>query len=317
MKKTISFVLGLFMALCHAAASGADMPSAMKEKMGTLRGTLYVMDKALANAVVSFFEKSGGPPSSIGGARRVPELIARTNAQGEFTVTLLPGTYYMGALIRDESKGAGPPRPGEAFFFIKADQDHHREFTVTARQLHEAGRVNGEPSDATPASKKLLTISGTVTGEDGKPLSGVVVTVKDSMQAPRPRFVSEGTAADGSFAMQVPPGKYYVVARESIQGGKPGIGSYIGSYGKTNPASGEAVPPNAGSQPGASPAAKGLQGSAGGQAILLQGKEGEVLSNINIQMFKIPDPVETREKFEAEAMGYQDKKAAPPAKATP
>ena len=299
MKKTTLFILG-WLLLMLPTASLADVPGFMKAKMGTLKGTVYIKDKVLASAVVSFFDKNGGPPPIIGSARRVPDVLGRADSNGLFSVKLLPGTYYMGCMIREESKGAGPPRPGEEYFFIRNDKGQLREFTIETKQSVDAGRVDGIPPGAFEEFKNFITISGKVTGEDGKPLAGALVTLKESMDSPRPKYISEGTAEDGTFTVKVPPGKYFLVGRESVQQGKPSIGSYIGSYGKSNP-TGEAVPPNAGSQTGASPAAQGLQGSGGGQALSVEGKSGEVISGINIQMFKIPNPGETRAKFEAEA----------------
>lgn len=318
MRKLMMFVLGSLLVLSTATAWAAG-PNTLKAKMGTLKGTLYVKEKPLANALISFFDKHIGPPPILGsGARRVPEVLGRTNAKGEFSVKLLPGTFYMGALIRDANKGSGPPRPGEQFFFIESAQGHLREFTIVEKQVTEVGRVEGKVLDTAQEFKQIMTINGKVTGEDGKPLAGMLVTLKESLDAPRPKFISEGTATDGTFSMKVPPGKYFVVGRESVQGGKPAVGSYIGSYGKTNPTTGEsAPPPHGGSQPGASPAAMGLQNTGGGQALAVEGKAGEVINHIDIQMFKIPDPVETRTKFEAEASQGLDSRApadAPAAK---
>jgi len=302
MKKRFAFVLGLFLILL-SGTSQADVPGFMKERMGTLKGTVFVKDKPYANAIVSFFDKSVGPPPVVGSARRVPEAIDRSNDKGEFSLKLMPGTYYMGVMFREASKGMGPPRPGEEYFFIQSEPNKLREFTIETKQSLEVGRVNGLPPEAFHEFKSFITIKGKVTGEDGKPLAGALVTLKDSVEAPRPRYISEGTATDGTFSIKVPPGKYYVVGRESVQGGKPGIGSSIGSYGKTAPLGDSGTPPNVGSQPGASPAARGLQSTGEGQALAVEGKEGDVIDNINIQMFKIPNPGETRAKFEAEARG--------------
>lgn len=301
MRKKTAFVLGLLLILLGVATSQADVPGFMKERMGTLKGTVYVKDKVYANAIVAFFDKNNGPPPVVGSARRVPDAIDRSNDQGAFSIKLLPGTYYMGTLFREVSKGMGPPRPGEEYFFIESEPGKLREFTVETKKASDIGRVNGMPPGAFQELKNFITINGKVTGEDGKPLAGAQITLKDNMESPRPRYISEGTAADGTFSIKVPPGKYYVVARESVQGGKPTIGSSIGSYGKTAPLGDAALPPNVGSQSGASTAARGLQGSGEGQAIAVEGKEGAVIDNINIQMFKIPNPSETRQKFEDEA----------------
>jgi len=289
--------------LLFAARGWADVPGFMKEQMGTLKGTVYVKDKVYAQAIVSFFDKANGPPPIVGSARRVPEAVDRSNAQGEFSVKLLPGTYYMGVMFREANKGMGPPRSGEEYFFIESEAGSLREFTVEPKKISEVGRVNGSAPGAFHEFAKFITIKGKISGEDGKPLAGAFVTLKDNMNAPRPRYISEGSAADGSFSIKVPPGKYFAVGRESIEGGKPGIGSAIGSYGKTAPLGNSGTPPNVGSQAGASQAARGLQGAGDGQAIAIEGKDGDVIENINIQMFKIPNPVETRDKFEAEAKG--------------
>ena len=312
MKRKFVVVLGLFLLLFNAT-SWADVPGFMKEQMGTLKGTVYVKDKVYANAIVAFFDKANGPPPIVGSARRVPDAVDRSNAQGDFSIKLLPGTYYMGVMFREVSKGMGPPRAGEEYFFIESEPGTLREFLVESKKIAEVGRVNGGQPGAFHEFKSFITIKGKITGEDGKPLAGALVTLKDNMDAPRPRYISEGSAADGTFSIKVPPGKYFAVGRESVEGGKPGIGSSIGSYGKTAPLGDSGSPPNVGSQTGASPAARGLQGAGEGQAIAIEGKDGDVIENVNIQMFKIPNPVETREKFEAEAKGTPADKPLPPA----
>jgi len=302
MKKKFAFVLGLLL-LLFTATSWADVPGFMKDQMGTLKGTMYVKDKVYGDAIVSVFDKANGPPPIVGSARRVPDAIDRSTDQGEFSLKLLPGTYYMGTMFREVSKGMGPPRDGEEYFFVESEPGKLREFTIETKKVTEAGRVNGSPPGTFQEFKNFITIKGKITGENGKPLAGALVTLKDNMDAPRPRYIAEGAAADGTFSIKVPPGKYFAVGRESVAGGKPGIGSSIGSFGKTAPLGDSGSPPNVGSQAGASPAARGLQGAGEGQAIAIEGKDGDVIENVNIQMFKIPNPVETRAKFEAEAQG--------------
>jgi hypothetical protein len=308
MKKILLLAMGLLLMLSRA--SWADVPGFMKEQMGTLKGTVYAKDKPYTNAIVSFFDKSGGPPPIVGSARRVPEAIDRSNPKGEFSLKLLPGTYYMGALQRELKQGFGPPRDGEEYFFMRDAQGKLREFVIETKKVNDAGRVDGMPPGAFHEFSEFITIEGTVTSDSGKPLAGALVTLKDNVDAPRPKFISHATGADGVFSIKVPPGKYYLVGRESVGGGKPGIGAFIGSYGKTNPL-GEAVPPNPGNQSGASAAAKGMQGG-GGQAQAVEGKNGAVIKGINIQMFKIPDPAETREKYETEARSQAEANQQPP-----
>lgn len=310
MKKIITCALGLLFILLGTC--WADVPGFMKEQMGTLKGTVYVKEKPYVNAIVSFFDKNGGPPPIVGSARRVPEAIDRSSAKGEFSIKLLPGTYYMGAMQREPKKGFGPPREGEEYFFMRDAKGGLREFTVETKKITDAARVDGKPPGEFQEFKDFITIEGKVTGENDKPVAGILVTLKDNVDAPRPRYISTATGADGTFSIKVPPGKYYLVGRESVGGGKPGIGSFIGSYGKNDPL-GESMPPKAGSQPGASAAAtaQGMQGG-GGQALAVEGKSGAMIKGIHIKMFKIPDPAETRQKYEAEAKDQANAAQEPP-----
>lgn len=300
MKKKVALLVGLLLSL-GCSLSWADVPGFMKERMGTMKGTVYAKDKAMADAIVAFFDKSGGPPPIVGSARRVPDMVGRADAKGEFSVKLLPGTYYVGTMLRKSDKGVGPPQPGEEIFFAKGDKGQLREFVIEPKQVVEVGRVDGMPPGEFQELKTFTTITGKVSGEDGKPLAGVFVTLKDKPESVRPKYVSEPTDKDGVYTIKVPPGKYFVMARETIKGNRPSIGTYVGSYGKADPLSGgENLPPKAGNQAGASPAARGMQGGAG-DGVAVEGKDGEVKKDINIQMFKIPDPDATREKFEQEA----------------
>ena len=279
--------------------------------MGTLKGQLYVDGKRLPDAIVSFFDKKGGPPPVVGSTRRVPDMVGRTDAKGQFTVQLLPGTYYMGAMIRKRGKGPGPPRKGEKFYFIRDNKGNLRAMEVKSKAVTDAGRVNGVVPGKFKEFKNFITISGIVVDQAGKPEAGILVTLKDNIKAHRPKYITHRTGNDGKFFMRVPPGRYFVVARESLREGRPKAGSMVGTYGKSAPIAGP-LPVNAeGGRSGGVPAGIGLQGGAG-KAVAVEGKSGQVISGIKINMFKIPDPQETRREFEkkARASDMAKKKAA-------
>ncbi len=298
MQKLIILVMTVLLSL--ASATWAAAPVFMKARMGTLQGQLYVNGKILPEAIVSFFDKESGPPPVLGSARRVPDMVARTNKKAAFSVKLLPGAYYMGAMIRERGKGPGPPRKGEQYYFIRDEKGNLLVLTVKAKSVTDAGRLNGVPPGKFKEFKTFITISGKVVDEMGKPRSGVLVTLKDKLNAPRPKYITDRTGVDGGFIMKVPPGNYFVMARESIRGGRPAIGSSVGTYGRIAP-SGKSLSMNAAGKSGAAPVRPGLQGGGGGSAIAVGGKDGEVIAGIVINMFKIPDPKETRNKFEKQA----------------
>lgn len=298
MRRLVLLILAVMLIASNAMAG---VPGFMKARMGTLQGEVYVGGKILPSAIVSFFDKKSGPPPVMGTARRVPDMVSRTNDKGEFSVKLLPGSYYMGAMVREMGQGPGPPRKGEEYFFIRTDSGKLRLFKVNKKALSKVGKVEGVKPGEFEEFKDFITIQGVVADESGKPTSGIMVNLKDSLKSPRPRYVSDRTDENGKYELRVPPGKYYVMARESLRGGRPRTGSYIGTYGKTAPI-GEAAPANAGGAMGGSPPGVGVQGGGGGgEAILVEGKGGEVFSDVNIAMFRIPDPVETRRKFEESA----------------
>ena len=116
----------------------------------------------------------------------------------------------------------------------------------------------------------------------------------------------EKTKENGTYEIKVPPGKYYVMAHEFIRGGRPRPGSSIGMYGKTAP-SNVAIPSNAmGGLGGNMPPGIAAQSRSGVEAIPIEGKHGEVLENIDITMFNIPDPEKTRKKIEEEARARKE-----------
>ncbi len=62
------------------------------------------------------------------------------------------------------------------------------------------------------AENRLL--QGTVLDETGKPVAGAELFVYDSLKTKRPAdFISPKTGPDGKFSMNVPVGKYWVIAR--------------------------------------------------------------------------------------------------------
>lgn len=63
-------------------------------------------------------------------------------------------------------------------------------------------------------SAHAAILRGRVLDVDGKPLAGVKLFVYDSAQVRRPAtFISSPSAVDGTVAVTVPPGTYWVVAR--------------------------------------------------------------------------------------------------------
>jgi hypothetical protein len=233
---------------------------------------------------------------------------------GRFSVKLLPGSYYMGALIiTDPGRGPGPPREGEKFYFVKDDKGELRAFTLGTKEEKDVGQVIGALPESFPVVKNLVTIEGSLLKEEGKPFAGGVVLVKSDMNNQRPDFVSQRTGEDGKYRIQLPPDTpYYLLGRERAVG-RPVPGSYVGTYGSNSAISAGGALPIGNVRP-AQPAS-GMPEVIGrdvgpGEDLPkpLIGKAGEELKGIDITMFKMPVPGEQRDKLQG-TLGFGEEKA--------
>lgn len=301
MKKLIVVVMGLLLMLAGAAHAAAPA-AAGKSGQGTVEGVFLVPGGAvLAHGIVSFFNKANGPPSEVSDLRRVPDMVTRTDGAGKFRAQLPAGSYYLGALEREVGKGPGPPQAGEKYFFALQDGDNFRLFAVQAGKELAAGQVAGVVPTKVKALKKAMTISGTVRDEEGKPFANGWVTVKKDLDSPRPQYISVKTAADGRYEMKIPPGRYYVMVRDSMEGKRPLPGTYLGIYGKKSSFQ-PAAPFNIAGKLSNQPPGGGFKNNRA-EAVAVSGKAGQERAGIDVTMFKIPVPEEVRKKFEAAAQG--------------
>jgi hypothetical protein len=305
------FVLLVSPLVCQAAG----VPGFMKERMGTLSGQVVTDDgNPLPGGVVSFFDAEKGIPPLIADMHRIPDIIGRMGPDGRFSVQLLPGSYYMGALlITDPGRGPGPPQKGETFYFAKDSNNELRTFTLGTKEEKDAGVIIGAAPETFPQVKNLVTFEGMLLKEDGKPFVGGVVLVKTDMNNQRPDLVSQRTGEDGKFRIQLPPDTaYYLVGRERSVG-RPVPGSYVGIYGSNSAISaGGALPVGnvRPAQPGSGmPEVFGRDiGPEEDLPEPVTGKAGEVLRGIDITMFKVPVPGEQREKLQG-TLGFGEEKA--------
>ena len=308
------FLLFFVPAICFAA-------NAASPRVGLSKITgqfLTDSGQPLSNGIVSFFSyKNGMVPSFADGTFRVPEMIGKVNAEGMFTVRLLPGTYYLGAMISENPRrGPGPPKKGEPYYFANDKQGNYKVFTVEADAMKDLGKISSGAAGSFPTPKNLATIEGKIVRESGQPLEDSFVLVKIDLgvfrQLDRPDYVSNRTDKEGRYSISLPPGKYYILCRQNIIGGRPHPGDFVGIYGKKtsfidqaadkalgNIGSGLAGDPDAGgsgSGPGFQDGIGILQ--TGEEAVVVELKAGESLKGIDITVYEVPDPIGTREKIQ-------------------
>lgn len=292
-------VVVLFFMLIVPTVCHAGIPGFMKAWMGTIEGQITLDGTPIESPVVAFFDKKKGPPPTVHGARRIPESLSRADEQGVFKVKLLPATYFVGILLRPKSGGPGPPRPGEKFYYAVDENYNLKTFTVPKKGYVNVGVVQaGIPEDV--ELKNVFRISGRLVDDKGKPVQEAVVMARMRPRFGKPNYVSEPSDENGRFSLLTPPNqKYYLVARETMRGARPAPGSLLGIYG-TKSQAGATSPQD--SMTGASPP-PGVMGSDDdpGAPIAVSGMPGELLEDIEIILFKVPDPAEIKAGIQSTA----------------
>ncbi len=267
----------------------AALPGFMLKKMGTMKGQAIVDGEPLTNSLVAFFlEKKGLPPVSQN-MRRVPEFLARTDVDGNFTVKLMAGKYYIGMLKREAGAAPGPPREGEEFYFAGDEQSGLEKYSIADQEEKDVGRVSGVPPDSFNVIGELFTVQGVVlNGVTRQPYGGSVIMAKTALNIPRPEYISPLVGPDGKFTMGLAAGRsYYLVARQTIAGSRPRPGDYIGTYGVLSAQGNVGLMFGGGAPP---PGVKDDDKSDAGRALTVNGAKGEFLRGLEILVFPVPDP---------------------------
>lgn len=326
MKKWVLLLLLIFLFI--PLASQAQKPGSAEEATGAISGQLVNEEgEVLTGGVVSFFYASKGIPM-VGTTHRIPDMVGRMDSNGRFNINLLPGTYYMGAMIiTDPGRGPGPPREGEKFYFVRDEKNNLFELSVKANEVKYLGRLTGAMPETILAAKNMITVTGRLLVEGDKPFAGGIVLAKADMKSQRPDFISERTGEDGRYVIKLPADKaYYLVSRQRVIG-RPAPGSYVGTYGSNSAINAGGALPIGNVRPPSQPAS-GMprqtpqQGAPATQPgtevpIPIQGTPGQTISGVDILMFKVPDPNEQREQlqgtlgFEGEEQEGEAKEAKP------
>lgn len=303
-------VAWLFMPVC----SLADPPGFMKYRMGTMEGQVFFDNKPVADALLAFFDQTKGLPPISGLSGRIPESLGRTDTEGRFKVKLIQGNYYLGILLRGDDEAVfGPPREGEIFYFADAGAGKLRSFAIKDFQEINVGRIDSSLPTVFTETEDHFTVEGTVYREEGdQPFQGALVMAKTTPTMRRPEYFSERTGQDGKYSINLPPGRtFYLVAREIITGSRPTTGEGVGKYGAASESSATNISVEtqqeqqvAGPPPGVE---KKNTPRIIADSIPVTGSSGQLISGLNIVMYKMPDQQELRSENMrlAEAPDYE------------
>lgn len=153
-----------------------------------------------------------------------------TAEDGSFEFPLPPGTYHLVVRVRKSGMMAGPLRAGDLFGYLPANPLVVEEGKVAAVHIP----VISVPEKVERYASSLFgntSVQGRILGDDGEPVAGVqALLYDDPMMLNRPLYVSQPTAADGSFVLSFPKGGVYYLAARNELGGTPAPGELYGRY---------------------------------------------------------------------------------------
>jgi len=189
-------------------------------------GTVQIDGQPQSKVVIYAYTDLSSRLKGMGYALSTP-----TDDDGRFELELPAGTYYLLARMR---KGGGmvtgPLRAGDQMGYAPANPVRVADGKVTLISIpllevpDKVGRFNETLFGQT-------VIKGRILNKSGAPVSGArAILYNEPQMLNRPLYVSQPTAADGTFVLSFPSGgTYYLAARQEL-GGAPAPGELYGTW---------------------------------------------------------------------------------------
>lgn len=169
---------------------------------GVLRGRIVDVDNNPVSGVELFVYGHGN-------TRRPADFISQaSDANGEYRITLPPGTYWTVARLRRGKERFGPLLRGDkhsgAPLEIDIGPGEEAEENYVVADLEETSRL------AVKVNTDFIKVEGVLLGEKGEPLENAYAAVNRNPFMKRiPDYVSAWTGKDGRYTLFLPPGTYY------------------------------------------------------------------------------------------------------------
>lgn len=227
----ISFLVFTVFAYGEATPPPAqtDAPSVAE---AVISGKVMIKGKTpMAFGIVLMFNKDYGPPPHPYRYWRIPDLINGTDKNGNFSVVVPEGTYYLMIAQKKPDGEIGPPKEKEFLYFHGDAKGNATPITVTAGSKLNLGVLTKSfvwSPKMVSQDKNVTAIEGVVSDVDGMPIEHAVVFGYLNPEAfGRPAFVSDRTQKNGSYQLRVFEGStYYLKVRSVIGGGAPEAGEF-------------------------------------------------------------------------------------------
>lgn len=204
--------------------------------------------KPMKNALVLFYVRQNGPPPFPERYWRVPDIEAPVGPEGKFSVELIEGEYYVGAIGRESSKIVPePPAEGDILMLVKDKHGQPKVVTISEGKTINVGNQKGFIYHKSGLkNNNLTTIEGTISGTDGTPAPNLFVFAFQSPErGRRPLFVSDRTNKSGKYVLKVDGvGPFYLRVRDTYGGGRPQSNQLMGAFGGDEPAPVSAITDN-------------------------------------------------------------------------
>jgi hypothetical protein len=157
------------------------------------------------------------------GGFRGPAFLVYPSFDGNFSINLPPGKYYIIARKRTKGGMYGPIEEGDLFNFYYGNPVEVKKGIMNYVEIECVKRLSQLESD-----EGYPILSGVIKDKNGKPVSGLFVMLYSSKEMQgKPLYISSRSNTNGEFSIKTPPGKYFVLARENI-GGPPISGEWVG-----------------------------------------------------------------------------------------
>jgi len=214
-------------------ASTVIAPESASIPGGTgIRGRVFVDGTPLDHARVTVYRDGETIFRGMGYAS------ALTTADGNFSFSIEPGTYWVVARKRNRDDKMGPLSAGDFFAFAPANPVAVQEgalsvvvLNAAAKQVNKVKEGGQEVTLDGTVKAGGTVVSGVIRDAAGKPVPGLYVgAYRDSMMIYKPDFISNLTGADGAYTLTLAGGgEFFIIARNTL-GGPAEKGDLLGRY---------------------------------------------------------------------------------------
>ncbi len=184
------------------------------EDLGTVKGRVAYKGEVIENVSILVFREKDDTNLTK------PDMIgARTAIDGTYEFKLTPGRYYLVALKKMKDDGSFIPSPGDYYCFYSG-----APVEVVSNGISYVGfnLIKVEKGGVDKKTAREGGIYGKITFE-GKPIEKSYLYVyKDLKTGLRGPAYLVYPSRDGSFTLNLPEGRYYIIARKRAKGGMYG-----------------------------------------------------------------------------------------------